>query len=230
MHKDTADLLRELMTSEGIGENGLARKTGVPQPTIHRILQRESLQPRKSTLQPIATYFNVPVELLISGIHITDAEEDHSNSPNAWPYRTKIAEKSHKNYSGQTQFVSVKSFAQIINSDAGSLWDMKYSGELMEESVFYAVDTDLMEGEQGERIPKGSVLHLVKGVTPDLGDVVLYSVNDSPVLGHYSEVAGAPFVRPSNRQYQSINVEAGELIGVAVEITKKLKSLDKLKG
>jgi SOS-response transcriptional repressor LexA len=39
----------------------LQRVTGVPQPTIHRILSGESTDPRTSTLQPLADYFRVTV-------------------------------------------------------------------------------------------------------------------------------------------------------------------------
>jgi DNA-binding Xre family transcriptional regulator len=39
----------------------LQRATGVPQPTIHRILTGESSDPRTKTLQPLADYFQVPL-------------------------------------------------------------------------------------------------------------------------------------------------------------------------
>lgn len=39
----------------------LQRATGVPQPTIHRILSGESNDPRTKTLQPLAEYFGVSV-------------------------------------------------------------------------------------------------------------------------------------------------------------------------
>jgi len=39
----------------------LQRVTGVPQPTIHRILTGESNDPRTKTLQPLADYFQVTV-------------------------------------------------------------------------------------------------------------------------------------------------------------------------
>ncbi len=39
----------------------LQRATGVPQPTIHRILTGESSDPRTKTLQPLADYFGVTV-------------------------------------------------------------------------------------------------------------------------------------------------------------------------
>lgn len=45
----------------------LARATGVPQPTIYRILKGESDDPRTSTIQPLADYFGMTVEFLRTG-------------------------------------------------------------------------------------------------------------------------------------------------------------------
>lgn len=50
-----------------MSENQLAEATGVPQPTINRILRGESRDPRDSTLVPIARYFGVSVEALRRG-------------------------------------------------------------------------------------------------------------------------------------------------------------------
>lgn len=116
--------------------------------------------------------------------------------------------------SRQPSLVAVKSFEQIINSDKGSLREMPFTKEVFENSVFYEVDTDLMEGDQGAWLPKGMVAHVLEGEQPEPGDVALYEINGSPAMGHFSVVAGTPYVRPSNSQYQSINVEPGRLVGV----------------
>lgn len=59
--------LRSLMTQHAIGESELARQTGVPQSTIHRVLKGHNLEPRDSTLLPLATYFGITVEQLRRG-------------------------------------------------------------------------------------------------------------------------------------------------------------------
>lgn len=53
--------LEWLIERAGTNPHVLKEKTGVPQPTIHRILTGESTDPRTSTLQPIADYFGVTV-------------------------------------------------------------------------------------------------------------------------------------------------------------------------
>jgi transcriptional regulator with XRE-family HTH domain len=58
------DNLRFLLTESGISENDLAEQTGVPQPTINRILRGLSRDPRDGTLRPLAEFFGVTVEEL----------------------------------------------------------------------------------------------------------------------------------------------------------------------
>lgn len=47
MANSVADILGRLMQKYEIGENALARATGVTQPTIHRILTGESSDPKQ---------------------------------------------------------------------------------------------------------------------------------------------------------------------------------------
>lgn len=53
--------LEWLMADRKTNPYDLQRATGVPQPTIHRILTGESSDPRTKTLQPLADYFGVSV-------------------------------------------------------------------------------------------------------------------------------------------------------------------------
>lgn len=54
--------LAEWMQARGLGENELARRSKVPQPTIHRILTAESQNPRRETLMKIARVFGRTAE------------------------------------------------------------------------------------------------------------------------------------------------------------------------
>ena len=56
--------LARLMKQEGISQSGLARATGVPQPTINRILSQVTQDPRRDSMISIANYFGVPLESL----------------------------------------------------------------------------------------------------------------------------------------------------------------------
>jgi len=52
------------MKQEGISQSGLSRATGVPQPTINRILSQVTQDPRRDSMISIANYFGVPLESL----------------------------------------------------------------------------------------------------------------------------------------------------------------------
>lgn len=66
--------LRFLLDREGMSENTLGERTGVPQPTINRILRGESRDPRDSTIRPLAKFFGVGLEdLKTTAFHGTGA-------------------------------------------------------------------------------------------------------------------------------------------------------------
>ena len=56
--------LARLMKREGISQSGLSRATGVPQPTINRILSQVTQDPRRDSMISIANYFGVPIDYL----------------------------------------------------------------------------------------------------------------------------------------------------------------------
>lgn len=60
-HLLVKDNLEWLIKQRGTNAHELQRATGVPQPTIHRILSGESTDPRTKTLQPLADHFGVSV-------------------------------------------------------------------------------------------------------------------------------------------------------------------------
>jgi phage repressor protein C with HTH and peptisase S24 domain len=65
---NTESLLRKnlewLIAQRKTNPHELQRVTGVPQPTIHRILTGESTDPRTKTLQPLAEFFGLSVSNL----------------------------------------------------------------------------------------------------------------------------------------------------------------------
>lgn len=52
-----SEILRELMAEREVSEYALAKATGVPQPTINRILSGETQNPQRDTLQKLGRYF-----------------------------------------------------------------------------------------------------------------------------------------------------------------------------
>ncbi len=59
------EILRKLMSEVNINEAELARKTNIPQPTLHRILSGSTRSPRGNSLSPLANFFSVTISQLI---------------------------------------------------------------------------------------------------------------------------------------------------------------------
>ena len=66
MRESMSTELARLMKLKGISQSGLSRATGVPQPTINRILSQVTQDPRRDSMISIANYFGVPLESLYS--------------------------------------------------------------------------------------------------------------------------------------------------------------------
>lgn len=58
--------LRNLLAEQKISETELSRRTRIPQPTLHKIFAHKTIDPRISTLQSLANYFNLSVDSLYS--------------------------------------------------------------------------------------------------------------------------------------------------------------------
>lgn len=64
---DLATNLRAVMDLTGVSENRIQRETGVPQPTINRLLKRVTKDPRDGTIGKVAGMFGLTVEDLRRG-------------------------------------------------------------------------------------------------------------------------------------------------------------------
>ncbi len=63
--KTVRETLHVLMELHAITETELARRSKVPQPTIHRLLSGATPDPRLSSLKPLAKYFNISLGQLV---------------------------------------------------------------------------------------------------------------------------------------------------------------------
>lgn len=61
---DIADRLAQLMREKEFTQSSLSRASGVPQPTINRILVRVTRDPRRESVVKLANCFNVSPEFL----------------------------------------------------------------------------------------------------------------------------------------------------------------------
>jgi len=61
---DISQQLARLMRENGVSQSGLSRGCGVPQPTINRILNEKTKEPRRESVVRIAGFFEVAPESL----------------------------------------------------------------------------------------------------------------------------------------------------------------------
>jgi SOS-response transcriptional repressor LexA len=64
MKLTTSQILKRLMFHRGIRTTELARRVGLKQPTVHRIVEGVSPSPHQSSLVPLAEFFGITVEQL----------------------------------------------------------------------------------------------------------------------------------------------------------------------
>ncbi len=73
--------LRRLLDEHHINETDIAHSTGLPVMTVRRILSGETANPGISTLTPIASYFNVSLDSLISNNNQRPISAMKKNAP-----------------------------------------------------------------------------------------------------------------------------------------------------
>ena len=70
-HDSPSSVLRYLMKDVGnISEGELSRRTGVPQPTIHRILSGMTPNPRIESIEPLAEFFNITPDQMLGRVSL----------------------------------------------------------------------------------------------------------------------------------------------------------------
>lgn len=71
-HKSPSSILRYLINDIGpISEGELSRRTGVPQPTIHRILSGLTPNPRIESIEPLAEFFNISTDQMLGRVPLS---------------------------------------------------------------------------------------------------------------------------------------------------------------
>ncbi len=70
--ENISTVLTHLMSEKGISSAELARKTGVTQPVIYRLMTGETVNPQILTLKPIAHFFGVSLEQLLGAVPLNN--------------------------------------------------------------------------------------------------------------------------------------------------------------
>jgi transcriptional regulator with XRE-family HTH domain len=79
MKSEMSRQLAKLMREKQISQSALARATGVPQPTINRILSEVTREPRRDSVLRIANYFGVTPESMYEAPSQREQDQADSN-------------------------------------------------------------------------------------------------------------------------------------------------------
>jgi phage repressor protein C with HTH and peptisase S24 domain len=198
--------LEWLMADRKTNPYDLQRATGVPQPTIHRILTGESSDPRTKTLEPLADYFGVTVAELRDRDLGSDAEprmESNATFANAEaaggedprmvyvpkiPLRLSAGVSGYsiepEPFDGSTMLVS-REWCDRRGLDPKLLLWVQVGGRSMEKTLY---DKDWVLTYRGWTEPKNDTIFainydgepVIKRLTRDAGQWWLTSDNPDP--------------------------------------------------
>lgn len=119
--------LKKFLKKECMSENELSKRIGIPQQMINRIITGINQNPKLSTITPIADYFKVPLQELISNANLDAANPQIINTQHKVPFvEFKDIEKHGFNHaiSHANKYVTVELdqnknyFATTMNDDS----------------------------------------------------------------------------------------------------------------
>ena len=129
------EVLEKLMTEVAINEAELARKTDIPQPTLHRILSGATKSPRGTSLAPLANFFSVTINQLMGadGLPADRVAGTHNTRIHGWTplpvisweeaanwvkFQAELRGQNWKNWVSTDLSVSDAAFAVVVKGDA----------------------------------------------------------------------------------------------------------------
>jgi len=128
-------ILRQLMAEVDITEAELARKTNIPQPTLHRILSGSTKSPRGESLLPLANFFCITINQLIGDESLPQERIPGTFNPSvhgwttipvitweqatSWPkLRSQLKKQTWGNWVSTDAVVGPNAFALMMQGDS----------------------------------------------------------------------------------------------------------------
>lgn len=213
------DRLRGLMSEREWSEGELARRSGLKQPTIHRILTGQSKDPRQGNIEKLAFALGVSATWLRSGRGGRERE-----GANFAP-----AQQSEQRYSYPVvSWVAAGSWCEAIAPhEPGSEQTYKATDYQAKGRAFWLeVKGDSMTAPTGVSIPEGMMILVDTGVPAVNGSLVIASISDGEEATFKKLVidGGVNYLKPLNPAYPVITCSAGcEIVGTVIEARLKLR-------
>ena len=193
--------LRALMKKIGINEAELARRTNIPQATVHKILAGKTEDPRASTLKTLSDFFNVSIDELLTG---------------------NFSDNDAKKPTITAQSIPVISWKDCTHAQAfiknltPASWDHWVVSEFISETS-YALST---KPSLSPRFPKNTILFIDANIKPQDGDyvVVLFPGTEEATLREFSVDGPTQLLLPINPNSEAEKMSKNiKILGVLIK-------------
>ncbi len=194
----------------------LARLTGLPQPTVHRIVEGDSTRPQHASLEALAAFFNLKVNQLKGIDPIDELEIKIENPmPEGWHKIPVYTWNDVVNFAKSNKTQIQKGHAETLtNSDVN---DAGFLVELTDESMYpqFPSGTEVIINTEYEPMDREMVVVYLKRHDKAFFRMIMFNGDDR-------------LVRPLNPDLAPIGVEKINpnediMVGVFIEERKKSK-------
>jgi hypothetical protein len=117
-------LIAALMHAQQLRTNALAASMRKPalQPSIHRFLAGQVKEPARSTAEPLAAFFNIPVEALYNPVEAARIAKQRGLSVVDWPPKQARARPSKDAAGGSAKVAAIiKMMQELSPSEAAAI-------------------------------------------------------------------------------------------------------------
>lgn len=203
--------LRKKMNEKNLGENELGRRSGVPQPTIHRILSGESNTPRKGNVEKLARCLGVTPEWLLFGTNhgnVVSVSPPHREAKE-YPVISWVAAGAWTESCDNVQLgMNVEKLISHENAGPHGYWL-----EVMGDSMTPAHGNGFTPGMRILVQPEGFDLVSGKFYIARLGS------SGDTTLKQYVRDAGMQYLKPLNPEFKMIVMSDDvQIIGRVIDI------------
>ena len=212
-HKNVSSVLKYLMNDVGgISEGELSRRTGVPQPTIHRILSGMTPSPRIQAIQPLAEFFNITSDQLLARVPLPEDRVPGSFDATARIRKTipVITLQDAIKWPVLMKKIAKENWQHWISTDL-NLSDLSYALKLTSNSNFIAFRTE-------------STLIVDYQKKPSFGSYVVIHVPkaESAIITRRADAEGILMLDEVQEKFIAIDDHI-RFLGVIVEVRRTMK-------
>lgn len=208
---DFASRLRAKLNELGLNESETGRRSGVPQPTINRILSGESSSPRRATVEKLAKALKVSPDWLMFG-----GREDGVD------VNVEMALQPTRSFSyPEISWVQAGSAREAVDMGNVALCPQHSSDVWAGEEAFWLrVSGNSMTSSSGHSFPEGFLILVAPDIEPRNGQFVVARMIDSneATFKQLTRDAGELYLRPLNPAYPTRPVDdTWEIVGTVVD-------------